>query len=109
VPGVNPIEFNNLEDYTEFLDWQQSQGIRCPVLYLQETYDTQGNLIYKSRPSVSDLQGGLPPNINIPVHGYDPENQNIGVPTPSLNNKQSCSDNAMDDNWCGGDSPNSDL
>ena len=39
VPGVNPIEFNNLEDYTEFLDWQRSQNIRCPVLYLQETYD----------------------------------------------------------------------
>jgi inorganic pyrophosphatase/exopolyphosphatase len=35
VPGVNPVEFENLEDYTEFLDWQRSQGIRCPVLYLQ--------------------------------------------------------------------------
>ena len=31
VPGVNPIEFENLEDYTEFLDWQRSQNIRCPV------------------------------------------------------------------------------
>ena len=36
VPGVNPIEFNNLEEYTQFIDWQRSQGIRCPVLYLQE-------------------------------------------------------------------------
>ena len=24
VPGVNPITFNNLEEYTEFLDWQKS-------------------------------------------------------------------------------------
>ena len=47
VPGVNPIEFENLEEYTEFLDWQRSQNIRCPVLYLQETYDTQGNRVYK--------------------------------------------------------------
>ena len=53
VPGVNPIEFANLEDYTEFLDWQRSQNIRCPVLYLQETYDAQVNRVYKSRPSVS--------------------------------------------------------
>ena len=63
VPGVNPVEFDNLEDYTEFLDWQRSQGIRCPVLYLQETYDAQGNRVYKARPSVSEPQAGLPPSI----------------------------------------------
>lgn len=63
VPGVNPVEFDNLEDYTEFLDWQRSQGIRCPVLYLQESYDPQGNRVYKSRPSVSEPQAGLPPSI----------------------------------------------
>jgi hypothetical protein len=63
VPGVNPIEFENLEDYTEFLDWQRSQNIRCPVLYLQETYDAQGNPVYKVRPSVSEPQAGLPPSI----------------------------------------------
>ena len=63
VPGVNPVEFDNLEDYTEFLDWQRSQGIRCPVLYLQETFDAQGNPVYKIRPSVSEPQAGLPPSI----------------------------------------------
>lgn len=67
VPGVNPVEFNNLEDYTEFLNWQRSQNIRCPVLYLQETYDAQGNRIYKSRPSVSEPQAGLPPSAAAPV------------------------------------------
>jgi hypothetical protein len=67
VPGVNPIEFENLEDYTEFLDWQKSQNIKCPVLYLQETYDAQGNRVYKSRPSVSEPQAGLPPSANPPV------------------------------------------
>ena len=25
VPGVNPVEFDNLEEYTEFLDSQRSQ------------------------------------------------------------------------------------
>jgi len=67
VPGVNPVEFDNLEDYTEFLDWQRSQGIRCPVLYLQETYDAQGNKVYKVRPSVSEPQAGLPPSILAPI------------------------------------------
>ena len=73
VPGVNPIEFNNLEDYTEFLDWQRSQGIRCPVLYLQSTYDAQGNPVYKVRPSVSEPQAGLPPSIASSVGDVIPE------------------------------------
>jgi hypothetical protein len=60
IPGVNPIEFNSLEDYVEFLDWQRSQGIKCPVLYLQKSYDVQGNPTYKVRPSVTELQGGIP-------------------------------------------------
>ena len=63
VPGVNPIEFENLEDYTEFLDWQHSQGIRCPVLFLQQTYDAQGSQVYKVRPGVTEMQGGLPPSL----------------------------------------------
>jgi len=67
VPGVNPVEFDNLEDYTEFLDWQRSQGIRCPVLYLQESYDAQGNKVYKSRPSVTEPQAGLPPSSLAPI------------------------------------------
>jgi len=75
VPGVNPVEFDNLEEYTEFLDWQRSQGIRCPVLYLQETYDVQGNPVYKVRPSVSEPQAGLPP-----IH----DNSTLGIPnTPA--------------------------
>ena len=67
VPGVNPVEFDNLEEYTEFLDWQRSQGIRCPVLYLQSTYDAQGNAVYKVRPSVSEPQAGLPPSAAAPM------------------------------------------
>ena len=63
VPGVNPIEFENLEEYTEFMEWQRSQGIRCPVLYLQNTYDAQGETVYKVRPSISEPQGGLPPTV----------------------------------------------
>jgi hypothetical protein len=67
VPGVNPIEFNNLEEYIEFLEWQRGAGIICPVLYLQNTYDAQGNRVYKVRPSVTEQQGGLPPVVPVPL------------------------------------------
>jgi len=102
VPGVNPIEFDNLEDYTEFLDWQRSQGIRCPVLFLQQTYDVQGNPVYKARPGVSEPQGGLPPSYLMPpnptalvdatqgdapynkggVPAYDQSSYYVGTTTP---------------------------
>jgi len=62
VPGVNPIMFNNLDEYTKFVEWQHDAGIRCPVLYVQNTYDAQGNRVYKMRPSVCEPQGGLPPS-----------------------------------------------
>lgn len=75
VPGVNPLRFNSLEDYTEFVSWQRSQGIRCPVLYLQRSYDTQGNETYAMRPSPNDTQGGLQPVIT-----YGPAQQNENIP-----------------------------
>ena len=130
VPGVNPIMFNNLEEYTEFLEWQRSAGIRCPVLYLQNTYDAQGNRVYKIRPSVSELQAGLPLTTPVPsplkftklvdaTRGDDPYNYNsypgfdqssyyVGAITPLDAIKHSeanmlYSDNAMDPNWGGAD------
>jgi hypothetical protein len=60
VPGVNPIRFKNLEEYVEFTDWQRSQGILCPILFLQHAYNAQGEPVYKARPSPTNLQGGLP-------------------------------------------------
>lgn len=100
IPGVNPLKFNNLEEYVEFMKWQRSQGIRCPILYLQEVYNTQGERIYKARPSPENMQGGLPDvhpdyetklldagrddppyNKNVfPAH--DPQGQYIGLETP---------------------------
>jgi hypothetical protein len=65
VPGVNPLKFNDLEEYVEFMEWQRSQGIRCPVLYLQQSFDAQGKPVYKIRPGPLDLQGGLPPVASI--------------------------------------------
>ena len=114
VPGVNPIEFQNLEDYTEFIDWQRSQGIRCPILFLQFSYNAQGDPTYKIRPSPTNLQGGLPstpstyiyPNSNNNIISKD---DNI-IDTQDINNSSVeeernssllYSPNAMDDNWGG--------
>ena len=128
VPGVNPIEFNNLEEYTEFLEWQRGAGIRCPVLYVQNTYDIQGNRVYKVRPSATEPQGGLPPTTPVPLplkftklvdagqadgaynkNGYpafDQSSYYVGALTPLDQMKNSeanmlYSDDPMDPNWGG--------
>ena len=67
VPGVNPIKFDNLDEYVEFTEWQRSQGILCPILYLQHAYDAQGEPVYKARPSPTNLQGGQPDYIVTPA------------------------------------------
>ena len=59
VPGVNPVQFNNLEEYAEFIEWQKSQNIDCPVLYLQYTTDTQNNDLFQIKPSIFENSGGL--------------------------------------------------
>jgi len=130
VPGVNPIRFRNLDDYSEFMDWLHGRGIRCPILYLQFSYDAQGNAVYKMRPSPVDLQGGLSPNVpyspapaalvqimdasrdNPPFNnqmydGFDPLNFNMGEYTSqdaAFRQKEQTmkySDNPMDANWGG--------
>lgn len=130
VPGVNPIRFNNLEEYTEFMEWLRNRGIRCPALFLQKSYDTQGNEVYKMRPSPEDPQGGLSPHLpyttastqlvknmdasreNAPFNqnnypGFDPMNLHLGEYTEQdalfhqKELKGGLSDNPMDTNWGG--------
>ena len=132
IPGLNPLRFNNLEEYSEFLNWQRSQGIRCPVLFLQQLEDAQGQTSFQIRPSVFEQQGGLPPSLANATKdnkgeetklydasrddpkfnqndyaGFDPQNQYIGLNTPldkMFNEKEEDlkSDNPMDSNWAGG-------
>jgi hypothetical protein len=86
VPGVNPVVFNNLEDYVEFIEWQRSQNINCPVLFLQQTLDAQGNSVYKIRPSPTNLQGGLPPNsITAPTNPTTNPSNNKMTNTTAVN------------------------
>jgi hypothetical protein len=118
VPGVNPIQFKNLEEYKEFIEWLRGQGLLCPILYLEQTYDTQGQRTYRMYPDPDEQNAGLPvydvnqitklygshdPG-NYP--GYDPQNQYIGSYTPldklhNIQKNKPISDNPMDPNWGG--------
>lgn len=119
IPGVNPIRFNNLHEYTEYIDFKRSKGIRCPVLHLKRTYDTQGLPKYKfyTEPEnpltdrclhnrFQNIERGL---VNAGFNSgsapsYDSSLQNLGVRTPLDAIEKSCdkiSDSAMDSHWGG--------
>jgi len=122
IPGVNPIRFNNLDEYVQFMNWQRGVGIRCPVLYMQQTYDAQNNLGWRPLNSPfapnAGMMTGLPPlpqvetllydanRLDPPFNqgdfpGYDPMNQYIGDYTPldKIFNDPGVSDNPMNPNW----------
>ena len=88
VPGVNPVVFDHLEDYTEYLQWERYHGRRCPVVYLQQGFDTQGNPTYMERPdfesSILLMDAGRddPPYNQNGYPAFDPDNQYIGEETP---------------------------
>ena len=88
VPGVNPVVFDHLEDYTEFIEWERHHGRRCDVLYLEQGIDTQGNPTYMERPGIDatrlllDAGRDDPPYNDNSFPGFDPDNQYIGEETP---------------------------
>lgn len=57
---TNPIPFANLDEYIYYLEAQRKLGNNCPILYLQEETNAQGQDVYRVRPSPFDQQGGLP-------------------------------------------------
>jgi len=119
---TNPIPFFNLEEYSLYMKAQRNKGVRCPVLYLQEENDTQGNDVYRIRNSPYSIEGGLPVKVvplkmedasldNPPYNqgqysGFDPYGQYIGKYTVldkihDSTRQVPVSDNPMDPNWGG--------
>ena len=128
--GVNPITFNNLEDYSKFIEWQNNKNISCPILYLQYSTDAQNNELIQVKPSIFENDGGLPMKIkdlliqdtdadnkildatkdNNDVfntnmfNGFDAQNQDIGLDTPLdkiFHQPGNKSVNPMDPHWGG--------
>ena len=60
IPGTNPLPFFNLDEYINYLENQKKKGIHCPVLFVQEENNTQGQSVFRIRPDVFEPQGGLP-------------------------------------------------
>jgi hypothetical protein len=124
-----PIEFNTLDDYINYLDEQKAKGIDCPVLFLQQENDAQGNDVYRVRPSPFNQAGGMEAVNVVPIKdanranypynsnqypGFDPLGLQIGVyneldeihdSTAGAN----ISDNPMDSNWGGVDFTRSNI
>ena len=107
IPGVNPVVFHTLDEYTEFVEWQKSQGIQCPILYLQKSYDAQNDAVYHIKPPplhLVDASRNDPPYNKNSYPGIDTMNQNIGDTTMldeyhTIGETQTISKNAMDPNW----------
>lgn len=117
-----PMHFNNLDEYIEHVNKQRAQGLTCPILFLQQENDVQGNDVYRVRPSPFDLQGGMQPvdhvnpvidasrssevyNVN-QFAGFDPHGFDIGRYNEldkihDSTSKDKLSDNPMDTNWGG--------
>ena len=123
--GKNPLMFHTLDEYIIHLENQRTGGIDCPVLYLRQENDAQGNDVYRVRPSPFELEGGVPATngitnpiqvqdanrVNQPFNannypGFDPTGQYVGVYTniDAIHDstlQQATSDNPMDPNWGG--------
>jgi hypothetical protein len=127
--GINPIEFKDLNEYSDYLEKQSKSGVVCPVLFLQKETDAQNNNMYRIRQSPFYVEGGLPAlpievhDNSIPVEttdatrdngynlgtypGFDPYNMNIGrysdldVIHDSTEKRQGGSLNPADPNWLG--------
>lgn len=49
-PGENPVFFDNLDQYVEFVKVQKElYNQKCPILFLQEEVNTQGENVYRLR------------------------------------------------------------
>lgn len=123
IPGVNPIKFKDLGEYIEYAKWQEKMQNTCPVLYFQQTFDTQGKRAYRLLNDPLENRGGIrsellhTPNLNDDVvdashdhnpfnknsySGFDEQNQQIGERTP-LDKKFKVSGywNPMQSDWAG--------
>lgn len=116
----NPLIFENLDAYKEYIQDQRKKGVRCPVLFLQEENNTQGQTVYRMRPGPNNMTPGVPtqpveitdasrdrpPYNKNHFAGFDPYGQHIGQYTEldkihDSTEKAKVSDNPMDTNWGG--------
>jgi hypothetical protein len=81
VPGVNPIQFKNLEEYKDYIEWQRENNLQCPILHLEKVYTADGSEMYEIRQNFVDPNecGLQPERISKWPLPFDPENQTQGM------------------------------
>jgi hypothetical protein len=60
VPGENPIPFYTIDEYVTYLEREKNKNggkAPCPILYVQEETNTQGDNVYRVRPGPFDQDG----------------------------------------------------
>ena len=68
IPGLNPLIFDNLEDYKKYMEWKQDNGSDCPAIYFDRKYTTQNKLGYQlAKNPVSVSVFTLPPKDNTSI------------------------------------------
>jgi hypothetical protein len=81
VPGVNPIQFKNIEEYKDYIEWQRQSNLKCPILHLEKVYTANGTDMYEIRQNfLEPNECGLQPEriTKWPI-AFDPENQTQGM------------------------------
>ena len=126
VDGKNPLIFKSLEEYGNYMKGQPA----CPILFLQQENNAQGNDVYRVRPSPFNPFAGMPANSALlkpydgaviqvvdasrengynqgMYPGFDPQGlyvgrtTNVDVVHQSTETEAILSDNPMDSNWGG--------
>jgi hypothetical protein len=74
------LSFYSLDEYEEHLKEQKKRGVHCPVLYVQEENNAQGNDIYKMYSNPFQLESGV---FSLPLssvyESIDPDQKPIPV------------------------------
>lgn len=126
--GSNPLIFKSLDEYKTYHELEKSRGSQCPILFLQQENNAQGQDTYRLRsgPEFNDQYAGLnkmpalqltpyadssrdnPPYNQGHYQGFDPSDQYVGKytvldkihdSTQYLGN--GVSPNPADSNWGG--------
>jgi hypothetical protein len=86
VPGVNPIQLKDLDEYKEFIEWQRRSNLQCPILHLEKVYNAQGTQMYEIRQNfVEQEECGLQPHKVSTVYvPKDTKNFGDAIPDPFL-------------------------
>jgi len=113
-PTKQPVVFGSMDEYGKYNQEQRKAGNDCPVLFVRQEFDAQGNAIMRTaqspfmggKPQFIDADRENPPYNKDNYPGFDPTGLYNGVRTVldeihDVTAKRPVSDNPLDPNWGG--------